>query len=262
MSMPIGLALLTMMAIAPVLPWRKASQELLLDRLYWPGWCSAIVIVVAVVLGGHGWVPLVAFALAGFAAGAAGRQLVLATRRQGWRGLVGRANGGMVVHLGVILIAVAFAASQSYSRTTELRLAPGVSAHYGGHTFTYTGSHQVTTDQTVTLRAAVLVDGREYAPALKLFRANGQTVPTPSVRTGLAGDVYLTLEKQPEAGDVATIKVLLMPLVIWLWIGGGLMGVGTALAAFPGRRRNPIAPTSAALPDEPPTAQPELVGAG
>ena len=29
------------------------------------------------------------------------RQLVLATRRQGWRGLVGRANGGMIVHIGV-----------------------------------------------------------------------------------------------------------------------------------------------------------------
>ena len=34
----------------------------------------------------------------------------LATRRHGWRGLVGRANGGMVVHLGVVLVAVALAA--------------------------------------------------------------------------------------------------------------------------------------------------------
>ena len=48
---------------------------------------------------------LVAIPLCVLAAGAALRQLVLATRRQGWRGLVGRANGGMVVHLGVILIA-------------------------------------------------------------------------------------------------------------------------------------------------------------
>ena len=62
-----------------------------------------------------GLAPLLAFGLGGFAGGAALRQLVLATRRQGWRGLVGRTNGGMIVHLGVVLIAVAFAASSSYA---------------------------------------------------------------------------------------------------------------------------------------------------
>jgi cytochrome c-type biogenesis protein CcmF len=168
----------------------------------------------------------------------------------------------MVVHLGVILIAVAFATSQSYSRSTELRLKPGDTARFGGHTFVYRGTGQTTTDQTVTLAAHVEVDGQRYDPALKLFRSDGTTVPTPSVRTSLAGDVYLTLEKQPETGDVATIKVLLMPLVVWLWIGGGMMGFGTILAAFPGRRRKPTAPTSAVVRDEPPAAEPELVSAG
>ena len=36
MSMPIGFVLLFLMAIAPVLPWRKASGELLSQRLLWP----------------------------------------------------------------------------------------------------------------------------------------------------------------------------------------------------------------------------------
>ena len=115
LSTPIGLALLFLMAVAPVLPWRKASLELLRDRLFWPAWCGAGALVVAVLLGADGWAPLVAFGLAGAAAGSALRQLVLATRRQGWRGLVGRANGGMIVHLGVILIAVALVASNSYT---------------------------------------------------------------------------------------------------------------------------------------------------
>ena len=70
-------------------------------------------VVVGVLAGQRGLAPLLAFGLAGFAAGSAGRQLVLATRRQGWRGLVGRANGGMIVHIGVVIIAVAFAASSS-----------------------------------------------------------------------------------------------------------------------------------------------------
>ena len=47
MTMPLGLALLFLMAIAPVLPWRKASAELLRHRLLWPAWGGAGAIVLA-----------------------------------------------------------------------------------------------------------------------------------------------------------------------------------------------------------------------
>ena len=46
--MPIGLALLFLMAVAPVLPWRKAQRELLRDRLFWPAWCGGLALAVAV----------------------------------------------------------------------------------------------------------------------------------------------------------------------------------------------------------------------
>ena len=135
LSMPIGIALLFLMAVAPVLPWRKASGELLRERLFWPAWGGAGAIAVAVVVGATGFWSLVAFGLAGCAAGAALRQVVLATRRQGWRGLVGRANGGMIVHLGVIVIAVALVASNSYTRSATLTLPVGETREWGGHTF-------------------------------------------------------------------------------------------------------------------------------
>ena len=48
LSMPIGLTLLFLMAVAPVLPWRKASTELLRDRLFWPAWCGVGALGVAV----------------------------------------------------------------------------------------------------------------------------------------------------------------------------------------------------------------------
>ena len=125
LSMPIGITLLFLMAVAPVLPWRKASTELLRDRLFWPAWCGAGALAISVVVGANGLAPLLAFFLGGFAGGAALRQLVLASRRQGWRGLVGRANGGMVVHLGVIIIAVALAASNSYTTSRRVHLEAG-----------------------------------------------------------------------------------------------------------------------------------------
>ena len=102
MTMPIGFTLLFLMAVAPILPWRKASGDVLSDRLIWPAWLGVGSMVFAAVVGARGWAPMLAFGLGGFAGGAALRQVVLATRRQGWRGLVGRTNGGMIVHLGVV----------------------------------------------------------------------------------------------------------------------------------------------------------------
>src|SRR3546814_10848974 len=51
MTIPIGIVLLFLMAIAPVLPWRKASTELLSQRLLWPAWGGALTLFVVVALG-------------------------------------------------------------------------------------------------------------------------------------------------------------------------------------------------------------------
>ncbi len=250
MTMPIGLALLTMMAIAPVLPWRKASTELLRERLFWPAWCGIAALGLSVSVGGAGLAPLLAFGLGGFAAGAAGRQLVLATRRQGLRGLVGRANGGMIVHLGVIMVAVALSASQSFASTVDVTMNPGDTRQLLGHTITYVGADQVTDDQKLVVRARVLVDGAEYAPAQVLFLASGQIVPRPSVKVRPTKDVYLSLSKPPAPDGSASLQMVINPLVMWLWVGGLIMGFGTLLAAFPSRRqRRPTDPTSAPIPD-------------
>ena len=161
LSMPIGIALLFLMAIAPVLPWRKASGELLRERLFWPAWAGAGALAVAVVAGATGFWSLVAFGLAGCAAGAALRQVVLATRRQGWRGLVGRANGGMIVHLGVIVVAVALVASNSYTRSATLTLPVGEAREWGGHTFELQQVREEQDDRVRAIKADVLVDGSQ-----------------------------------------------------------------------------------------------------
>jgi cytochrome c-type biogenesis protein CcmF len=250
MTTPLGLALLTLMAIAPVLPWRKASGELLCDRLFWPAAFGVGAVVLAVLLGAEGLMPLLAFGLGAFAAGTAFRQLFLATRRQGWRGLVGRANGGMIVHLGIILIAVALAASQSYARTGEFQLRPGETARFGGHTFTYEGVVEDDQAEKIVVKAPIRIDGDlVYAPSQNLFKASGQVIGTPSVRSTLRYDIYLTLERRPDQPDgPASIKVIIQPLTVWLWIGAGVIAVGTVLAAFPGRRRRPTEAVSAPLP--------------
>jgi cytochrome c-type biogenesis protein CcmF len=256
MVIPIGIALLFMMAIAPVLPWRKASTEVLSQRLLWPGWIAAITMFTAVMLGARGLAPVVTFGLGGFAGGAALRQVVLATRRQGWRGFLGRTNGGMVVHLGVVLVAVAISTSGSYLRESEARYSPGETRRVGGHEITYLSTNEVQETNRLATKVRVRVDGgKVYAPALSQYPGFGSLIGTPSVKTGLKEDVYLTITRLPDKpGGEVTLRVLIQPMAVWLWIGGGVMAFGTVLAAWPGRRRRrPTDPTSApaVLDDDP-----------
>jgi cytochrome c-type biogenesis protein CcmF len=205
------------------------------------------------VLGARGLAPLLAFGLGGFAAGAALRQVVLATRRQGWRGLVGRANGGMVVHLGVVLVGVALAASQSYATERQLTLEPGDTASVGGHELELVDIVNEETARGEVTKVLVRVDGGQiYAPAQTLFTNGSQSIGTPSVRTSLTEDVYLALLPGTDfASDVVVLRVIIQPLIVWLWIGGLLMFAGTFLAAFPGRRRrDPLDATSAPITQE------------
>ena len=255
MTAPIGFTLLFLMAVAPALPWRKAAAETLHRRLLWPAWAGTLTVVACVAAGLRGLGPLLAFGLAAFAGASAARQLALSVRaahRSGeppWRALSGRANGGMVVHIGVVVVAVGFAASSAYGHRAQFRLAPGQSARLAGHTVAYLGTSTVDHANKKTTSARVRVDdGKVYAPALNQFPFGSQAIGTPSVKTGPLSDVYLTLVAPPDEAGVAVIGVNVQPLIAWLWTGGAIMGFGTFLAAWPGRRRRPTAPDAAPAP--------------
>jgi cytochrome c-type biogenesis protein CcmF len=161
----------------------------------------------------------------------------------------------MVVHIGVILVAVALVTSNAYTESTELELVAGEPAEWSGHTFELVDVTSERDARTEAVSANVQLDGdRVYAPAVTTFLSMGRPIGTPSVRTGLTHDVYLTIAgtNAPVVGSgEATIEVFKKPLILWMWIGGALMALGTVLAAFPGkRRRNPIDPVSARLPSD------------
>ena len=103
--------------------------------------------------------------------------------------------------------------------------------------------------RTDTARANVLLDRTKvYGPAVTTYLQMGMTIGTPSVRTGLAKDVYLTIDgtnpPSPEASTVV-LRVFVKPMILWLWIGGALMAIGTVMSAIPSRlHRRPTDPTS------------------
>ena len=240
LTIPIGLTMLFIMAVAPVLPWRQDGREVMSQRLLVPALVGLAALVLSLVVGASGVAPLLAFALGGFAAGSALRHLVRAVRVQRLRGFVGRANGGMIVHLGVILICVALAASNSFTRSQEIDLVTGQVATFAGHTFELIDVVEVRDARSTTVKALVKVDGgKAYSPSITKYTRIGMNVGTPSVRTSFTHDVYLTLEPpvRQDSGQ-ARIKVFVKPLILWLWVGTFVMAFGTLLAVLPTRRRS------------------------
>ncbi len=260
---PIAFVLLFLMASAPVLPWRKASTELMADRLFWPVIAGVASMVLAVALGGRGLYPVLTFGLGGFAGGAAVRQVALATRRQGWRGFIGRTNGGMIVHIGVVLIAVGIASSEAYKTDRTATLAVGESVMVADHEFTYLGLGADTNDRRNRVWADIEIDGDDiYQPARTQFKQMGTPVATPSVRAGFTEDLFLVLDQiPPDTSGPIRLRVIIRPMISWLWAGGGLMALGTLLAIFPGKRRRGTDAASARLPEAAPRPDVEPVPA-
>ena len=265
-AVPVGLTLLFLMAVAPALSWRKVDAGVLWHRLAVPAWVGALTVLVCALAGIRGVAPLLAFGLGAFAGASAVRSLVLsvrASRQRGsgwWRGLVGRANGGMVVHLGVVVLAIGLAAAGSFAQRAELGLRPGHVVSFDGHTFVYLGlAHKASPSESAT-QALVRVDGGTvYRPAVSQFGGpESEVVGTPAIDSSVFGDVYLTFDAvggtgatsgaQPvanlPAGAVA-IGVVIEPLISWMWAGGLLIGIGGLLALWPGQRRRPTDPVSA-----------------
>jgi cytochrome c-type biogenesis protein CcmF len=268
-AVPAGLALLLLMAVAPALSWRKVDAGVLWGRLALPAWAGVLTVVACVAGGVRGVEPIIGFGLAAFAATSALRSLFLAVRasaRRGagvWRGLIGRTNGGMVVHLGVVVLAIGLIAATSFRSQAELVLRPGKVVRFAGHTFVFEGLRNVDTPQRLATEALVRVDGGgPFTPAVSQYGGpSSEVVGTPAIDSGFFGDVYLTWDATGRTGKstggnvVSTLPktaiavgAIVEPLMAWMWAGGILIGIGGLLAMVPGTRRRATDPVSAPAP--------------
>ena len=274
MTTPIGVALLFLMAVAPALPWRTTSSEVLQRRLLVPAWIGGLTMIVAVAVGTHGVVDTLAFGLCAFALAAIARQFVVGVRSRRAALQEGRITaftrvvrsnprlyGGLVVHIGIVLIAIALVASNTYGTRHDVRLTRGGSATVSGYRITYLGSHTSRTGQKTTVSVRLRVhhgddDLGVFSPAVSSFPNATGGIPTPKVHTTLTHDLYLTLASSPNERGRITIGVAINPMVVWLWIGGSVVALGTAIALVPSLRRRrpriePLPPSDEDRPTEP-----------
>ncbi len=264
LTAPIGLALLFLMAISPLLSWRSTTPDVLSERALMPAVTGVVVLVVSVAAGADSIAEMFAYFLAGMVLGSAGQQLLAAVRRRGMAGLTGRASGGMVAHIGLAVLALGFVASQSHTSEVEASLSPGESASVAGHKIELIDRIDRIDGGNPVTEVSLVVDGDEiHRPALTTYINYAMAVGTPSVATGWSDDVYLVVLDVSDSGDSALIRVIVRPLIGWIWAGGLIMALGTALALTPSGRRSkpdPIA-SSENRPDKSVTTGGEFTGA-
>jgi cytochrome c-type biogenesis protein CcmF len=255
---PIFLAMIVLMGLCPLIGWRKASRENLVRNALIP---VAMALAVAALLYGQGVrsvAALLAFPSMAFVAAAGlqefyrgvrarvrghGDSLLWALPRLVWFNKP--RYGGQIVHLGIILIAMGVASYFMYSTDASGVLAPGESLSVGRYELTLDGIEQRSTEtrDIIAANLAVTRDGEPdgaIAPEKVLFRSQRSVMTNIGLRSGLREDLYVVLSSVGEDGR-ASIQAFVNPLVTWIWIGGGVMLAGTAIAFWPDRRERRVA---------------------
>jgi len=256
-NVPLFLGLIFLMGVGPLIAWRRASLDNLKRNFLWPVALGIAAAAVFRLVGIRSSLAVLALALAVFVTATIAVDLVRATRarlRTGERlpgalgGLLLRHNrryGGFAVHLGILVVAVGVTGSQAWSVQTERTLRRGESTELGGYHVRFDGlaaseesNHfKVTGTFTVTkgnATAAVL------QPAKKFYPQEQSPIAYVDYRLGLTEDVYLVLGDFARDGSQATVRLQVNRLVSWIWIGGAILTLGTALALVPERRKAPV----------------------
>ena len=248
---PIGLMLLLLTGVGPLLAWRKSTLGNLREQFLWP-------VVCGLVTGGPGGARRAGvefgrlLCLAGFVIGDHGQEMLRgANVRRGmtgtdlftaWIGLVGRNKrryGGYIVHAGIVFICLGFA-GQGFSTDEQLLLKPGQEAQVGDYKL-HLDAIRVTDDsQKQMITAHITVTGKngqslgQMEPAKWFYRKHEEEPTTEvAIRRSFAEDLYIVMPAFELEQQTASVEVHVNPLVNWVWMGFGILAIGTGLALLP-----------------------------
>jgi cytochrome c-type biogenesis protein CcmF len=257
MTLPIVVMILFLLGVGPALPWKRTDRTELKRRMRAPIVTGLLFAVLAVVFRVRDAYALIAFALTGFALATNIGEFLIPTRGRMKAhdempftalGRVIASNraryGGYLAHIGVLVSVAGVAASSTLKTEREITLKPGESVTVAGQTVRLErvwgreerGRTSIGADVSI-LRNGKLVDHLE--PEQHFFAMSDTPVPTPAVRSSIVRDVYVNLMAFKEDGSSATVRVLVEPLVVWIWAGGGIVCLGALLGLWPRKRPAP-----------------------
>jgi cytochrome c-type biogenesis protein CcmF len=255
---PLMAPMLIALGVAPLLPWKTADMAAVLQRIKWAFGLTVAALAVAVaLLWGTGTalsalgVGLAVWVIAGTLTDMAGRtKLFRAPLRQSWSraaGLRGSIWGMAVAHLGMGLLVLAITGVSAWKQERVLTMQPGETIEFAGYQLRLTG---VTMAQGPNYAAQVArfaygrhVPSKEVTAERRFYPVRGMQTTEAGIRTGLAGDLYLTVgERHGDQGWA--VHVYFYPLAPLLWISAAIMVLGGGIAvsdrqAALQRRRSP-----------------------
>ncbi len=253
-NVPIGLVLIFLMGVGPLIAWRRASFESLRRNFSIPLLLAFLATGLSSLLGVRGLYPLLAFGLGVFAAATVIQEFYRGARTR--RKTTGegyllalssltrrsrRRYGGLIVHLGVVLVVIGITASTVFKLEKEVTLQRGESLRLGRYEVRFddlAGWHEpqrFVVEGTFTVFNATRKVA-EMRPSKRFYPSEQQPIGTVDVRSTPREDLYLILSSFTRDGTSATLKVMIRPLVMWIWIGGAVMALGALVAIWPDRR--------------------------
>jgi cytochrome c-type biogenesis protein CcmF len=243
---PLGLLLLLLLITCSLARSAGGSRRGLVSGVLLSGGTGLIVLVVLLALGVHKAYPVAAFALSGSALVA----IVLKFART-WRNR--RRYGALLAHVGLLILVIGLAGSWSYKQSVEGEVAWGGSLTLGGIRVDYldhdTQSAGAADKEVTRALLDLSIDGKHVghlAPSFEYYPASDQVWTRVARRSSAAGDVYVSLLDVGAGGETIDLRLEYHPLIIWLWIGGGVMSIGALVALLSSRRRRESADSGGA----------------
>ena len=260
-NIPLGLALLALTGIGPLIAWRRASLANLQRQFAVPVTVGGFTLLLLLILGMRDVAALLTIALGGFVTAAIVQEFARGARarhRQYGEGYAlalarllarnRRRYGGYVVHIGIVMLFVAFT-GMAFKTETEATLRPGESASlrspYGAtYTFTHLGISQydALNRQVTAATLEVRRDGKklgmlnpEKRQHVDSFgRPTFQPSTEPSILSMLREDLYVVLGGVVNGTEQAVFRFTINPLVWWVWYGGLVVALGGLIVMWPG----------------------------
>jgi cytochrome c-type biogenesis protein CcmF len=252
---PLGIALFLLMGICPLIAWRQASLKNLIDNFLWPLIAALLCAGILFVLGFRKGYALVGFATATFTISTILLEILRGTKirhrltgeryPQAFLGLMvrnRRRHGGYIIHFGLVLMLIAIVGSHTSNLDMIQTLKPGETANIGNYRLTFnqlgekpvgTSLDAVFADISVYDKAKGTLLG-DVEPQKVFYPTSEQPMTEIGLRSTLKEDLYVILSTWDKDGS-ATFKILINPLVSWLWIGGYIVILGAIFALWPGR---------------------------
>jgi cytochrome c-type biogenesis protein CcmF len=251
---PVLLVIVFFLGICPLLSWRRTSRSTLRRNFLIPFLAAAAAAIIIMILGIGNWYAVAAL-VGGFPLMTIFVEWVRGTRARhrskgenyplAFLSLVGGNRpryGGYLVHIGIALIAIGILGSSLYDIEETATLTRGESLEVGDYTLRLDDLDWREEDTKVVSYATVAVfrgDSRitTMYPENNYWYRHQNNFAEASVRTTLADDVFVVMSGYDHSAGTVSLRALVNPLVVWLWIGGGFLILGGLVAFLPERQR-------------------------